>query len=252
MPEMLGKLGLSLLLLAAAAAPARGEGPAADNTATSPTTYTQQEQDLLDFDRVHFGEAWNQRVAAFHADNLKRAPGGIVMVGASIMEWFPLEKCFPGVSITNRGIAGDTILGLIKRDAESMYELKPSKVFLMIGHNTVAGDPNQPIGNFELQYGLLFKRMRQHLPGAKVYIQSLTPVSGHLVEQYPNINARINEVNVLLKKLAAENRFEFLNTHPLMANEKGELRADYTADGLHPTEPGYLAWAAFLKPYVEN
>jgi lysophospholipase L1-like esterase len=239
----------SLIIMAlstAAATTARGETNTSPSDAMTTTTmYTAQEQVLLDIDRaVYFGPEWNKRVETFHQDNLKREPGGIVMVGDSITDWFPLDKHFPGVNVANRGIAGDTIVGVLKREDESFYELKPSKVFLLIGVNNIASDIDRPLEAYELEYRLIFKRLKERLPKAKIHIQSVMPVAGGLVTLYPTINPTIDAVNGLLKKLAAEYGFEYLDLKPVMA--------DYAADGLHPIEAGYAAWTAFLMPYFEK
>ena len=34
----------------------------------------------------------------------------------------------------------------------------------------------------------------------------------------------------------------YLDLHPLFVNEQGELKAAFTADGIHLTEPAYDIW----------
>jgi hypothetical protein len=34
----------------------------------------------------------------------------------------------------------------------------------------------------------------------------------------------------------------YLDLHPLLCDAKGELKEDFTKDGLHLTEPAYLIW----------
>jgi lysophospholipase L1-like esterase len=47
--------------------------------------------------------------------------------------------------------------------------------------------------------------------------------------------------------LADEFGYHFLNLHPRFTDAAGELRADFTMDGLHVTEPGYQVWRSELE-----
>jgi lysophospholipase L1-like esterase len=67
--------------------------------------------------------------------NAVAKPGSIVFLGDSITDFFRVNEFFPGVYVINRGISGDTTDGVLNRLAESVYELSPSKIFLMIGTN---------------------------------------------------------------------------------------------------------------------
>ena len=46
------------------------------------------------------------------------------------------------------------------------------------------------------------------------------------------------------RKLAAEFGCDYLDLHKLMLDEKGELKAEFTPEGLHLTEAAYLVWRA--------
>jgi hypothetical protein len=224
MNRLLLSSALSLLACAAALPARAADAPAAKDAMTS-ESLSPAEQEILNIDRVSYlGPTWNERVAKFHEDNLTREPGGIAMVGDSITDWCPFEKFFPGANIANRGIASDIIVGIIRREQESFIEMKPGKVFLLIGVNNIASEIEKPMEQYELQYRLLYKRIRAGAPQAKVYIQSVMPVFGGLVDLHPTINAKIDEVNALQKRLAGEFEFEYLDLKAVLGNEKGELK----------------------------
>jgi lysophospholipase L1-like esterase len=231
--------------------------PGADLTTTTqqqtqPTSSTQEAQ--LDaayghLDPATFGAEWNRRVDLFRADNLKREPGGIVMVGDSITDYLDTKAAFPGLNVVNRGISGDTIVGLITR-SRSFLDLKPSRLFVLIGINIIATNPNLPIEEYERQYRYLFGQIKKELPKTKVYIQSVMPVIPR--EEWQDPMPRVRRVNALLQKLAVEYGFKFINLDTALANEQGEMKAEYTDDHIHPHPAGNAAWAHFLLPYMKG
>ena len=58
----------------------------------------------------------------------------------SIAQRFDLEVFFPHWPGINRGISGDHIDGVIERLSNSAIELKPEKIFLLIGINDVGDE----------------------------------------------------------------------------------------------------------------
>src|SRR5262245_42569936 len=58
----------------------------------------------------------------------------VIMLGDSITEKIDWRELFPGVSILNRGIGGDTSAGVLKR-LDEVIARHPKIVFLMVGVN---------------------------------------------------------------------------------------------------------------------
>jgi lysophospholipase L1-like esterase len=50
-----------------------------------------------------------------------------------------------------------------------------------------------------------------------------------------------------LKKLADEFGYDYLDVHSLLADDKGELKAEYTGDGLHLNAEAYEIWLAEVE-----
>ena len=79
-----------------------------------------------------------QRLDAFGTFNRLAQPNGIVLVGDSIIEGFPIHELYRGpLLVYNRGISGDTSRDVLNRLEESVYALRPAKVFLLIGTNDI-------------------------------------------------------------------------------------------------------------------
>ena len=53
--------------------------------------------------------------------------------------------------------------------------------------------------------------------------------------------------------MAAENGWGFMNIAPLLADEEGNLKAEYCSDGfLHQTPAAYEIWTQALRQYAEK
>jgi len=57
----------------------------------------------------------------------------------------------------------------------------------------------------------------------------------------------VNDFNERLQKLANEFGYEYVDLHSKMVDDKGELKEEFTADGLHLKEPAYRIWKAEIE-----
>ena len=197
---------------------------------------------LGDFFRQHY----KNRVKLFSEENPKlKTSDNIVFVGDSITEGFNLTKSFPDHPVVNRGISADVIgnalakddnRGVLHRLDQSIYDCKPGKVFILIGINDL-GAGHKP-ATIEAGYREMLEAIKSHSPDLKVYIQSVLPTR----EKYAKHNANVNDVNTRLQKLAKEFGYEYVDLHSKLSDEKGELKKDVTADGLHLKPAGYAIW----------
>ena len=188
-------------------------------------------------------------VASFKKQNETAKPGGIVFVGDSITQEFPTDMLKANVPIYNRGISGDKIggyyYGVLDRMNESIYDLKPSVVFLLIGINNFTYWQT-PQEEMEKGYDRLLSELRKNCPETKVYVQSVLPLRGGWAKH----NGRVLEENALLKKLAKKYGHTYLDIHQYLKDENGELKEELTGDGLHVNSAGYLEWIKHL-PGIE-
>ncbi|UZQ85548.1 GDSL-type esterase/lipase family protein [Thermoclostridium stercorarium] len=191
---------------------------------------------------------------AFVELNKSAKPGSIVFVGDSITDFFRLNEFFHGAYVINRGISGDTTDGVLKRLNESVFELQPSKVFLLIGTNDIGG--NKSDGHIVRNIGEIIDRIREKCPETRIYLQSIYPVSkaGHKkIRKYivgKRNNEKIRRINEALKEMAKQKGVEYIDVYSHLIDEEGNLRLEYTVEGLHLTVEGYRVCAEVLRPYV--
>lgn len=183
------------------------------------------------------------RVRAFREQN--PVFQNVVLVGDSITEGFDVSRYFPGRRVLNRGIGADVIgnalpeddhRGVLRRLNESVFDCAASDVFLMIGINDLNSGRKPDV--MEHGYRELLEKIREKTPAVRIHVQSLLPTSGH----HAGRNADVLDFNERLRKLAAEVDCQYIDVHSLMVDDNGELKSEFTADGLHLTPPAYEVW----------
>ncbi len=186
--------------------------------------------------------------------NESSEPGGVVFLGDSITDFFRINEYFHGVYVINRGISGDTTDGVLFRLPESVYQLHPAKVFLMIGTNDLGENKSEQ--DIVHNIGQIIAAIRANCPEAKIYLESIYPVSKirHIKVRRVIVGKRTNEkicrINEKLERLAQENDIPYIDVYSHLVDETGNIRLEYTVEGLHLTAQGYRAVAEVLKPYV--
>ena len=170
--------------------------------------------------------------------NSKQNP--VVFFGDSITFGADWQRLFPDTPVVNRGISGDTTLGLLNRQAE-IIELKPRQIFLMIGTNDLCFNrtPDKVLAN----YDLILQRFRRELPDTPVFVQSILPFNDQL---FPANGLRRNnnicELNQGIKLLAQRHGYQYLDLTGSFTGADGRLLPQYTYDGLHLNDAAYLVW----------
>lgn len=190
---------------------------------------------------------WKQRASFFETSPLVK--GDIVMLGNSITDGGEFNELFPGLPIKNRGISGDVVSGIIER-LNSAVSPSPSKIFLLIGINDIShGHSATQIAS---EYEELVKKIKSLSPQTELYLQSVMPIDNSF-GRYKNLAGRedvIPALNGHISIIARKYGAEFIDLWPALSDSKGNLKKEYTNDGLHLMGAGYRAWANVLNPYI--
>jgi lysophospholipase L1-like esterase len=189
--------------------------------------------------RMHYAN----RVRAFQEQNQQLRY--VVLLGDSITEGFDVPTYFPGRRVLNRGIGADVIgnalpdddpRGVLRRLDESVFDCAATDVFLLIGINDLGSGRTPEV--MEPGYRNILEQIKARAPAVRVHVQSVLPTR----DKYAKHNAAVLDFNGRLKKLAAEFGYDYLDIHALMVDGAGELKAEFTADGLHLKPAGYQQW----------
>lgn len=174
--------------------------------------------------------------------------GQVVFLGNSITEggndWGNRLSISNAV---NRGIGGDTTLGIIGRIGEIKY-FKPKAVFLLIGINDLwNNDPNTPSKKIIKKNILtIVKSIKKASPETKMFLQTILPTSK---KKY---NLKIESINSSLKRNQQKRLYKIVDLYSIFVDDKGYIKENLTTDGIHINEKGYEKWAKHIKPLIKD
>ncbi|HEY1201813.1 MAG TPA: GDSL-type esterase/lipase family protein, partial [Niastella sp.] len=134
-----------------------------------------------------------------------------------------------------------------------VIDVKPAKIFLLIGVNDLKR--GVPVEYIVRNYDRIAAAIKTALPKTKLHLQSVLPVHEPMLANiYAKIsNEKIKQLNEGLKQVAAKYNVPFIDLYnEVFVDEKGQMRREYTTDGLHCKPAGYLAWSSYLlrKKYL--
>lgn len=183
---------------------------------------------------------WNSMIAKmdFHPDAM--------FFGHSQIEMCDFRHYFPNLQIAASGYPGDNVEGMRLR-VEQIASLKPSKVFLLCGANSL-GMSDQ---DFEAQYDLLVNEIKAASTSSELYIFNILPQRDGTSGKASR-NSKIVERNRFIKEYTQQNDIPLIDLYSLYADADGTLFLDITLDGIHLTPQGYDRWAEALRPYMQK
>ena len=174
----------------------------------------------------------------------------IIFIGDSIVEYYPLQELLgTAKTIVNRGIRGyQTGLLLENLDAH-LYGDAVDQIVLLIGTNDIGKDVpmNEALDNLER----VIQSIARDYPLSQIKLVSILPVNeGERYKQtvYIRTNEKIREWNQAFETLAfAYMQVDFVPIYDSLTDSEGQLKKDYTTDGLHLSVAGYQVLSEALK-----
>ena len=203
------------------------------------------------------------KLERFRRLNQDVRPGQILFAGSSLMEQFPiyelmLDRQLP-FTIYNRGVGGFTAPELLDAMDVCVYDLKPAHIFINIGTN----DMNDQDYDREIlmgRYEAILQGIRAHLPEADVWLLAyypVNPVAGSKIFYVDYLlkyrtNQRIAEANEGVRALAKKMGMHYLDLNAGLTDENGNLKEEYTVEGIHMYVDGYRVVLDNLLPVLET
>lgn len=189
--------------------------------------------------------------------------GQTLFTGSSLMEQFPVAELAKdhGIDkiIYNRGIGGYTTDEFMEEIDTVLFDLEPSKLFINIGTNDMNEREGIPDWNAHLltNYETILKQIKERLPECEVYMMAYYPVNptvakDDFAKQALKIRTKENldMVNHQLAELAAKYHYHFINANEGLCNENGELKAEFTKEGMHMFANAYEVVFNNLQKYI--
>jgi lysophospholipase L1-like esterase len=182
----------------------------------------------------------------------RHPPHLTILAGDSLTLWFPTELLPEGKNWLNQGISGEISKGLLKR-LNIFDRTQPEVIFVMIGINDlIRGTNDEVILDNQRQ---IINYLKNVHPKAQIVIQSILPHGSDKAtwkgrdKLLAVANTRIRRLNEELQSISNKKGVKFLDLYPLFTNTEGNLRQEFTTDGLHLNREGYIVWRSALQIY---
>ena len=200
---------------------------------------------------------YRERLARFTRQNASLPAGRehVVLLGDSLTEGWEAggrtARYLPEVAerVLNRGIASDGLgvgsRGIRHRLDASVFACNPSHVVLLAGVNDVGRD-GSGVARSARHYRSVAQTIRDRLPDVTLILVTVPSARGG----YAALNPHVRTYNQHVRETAAAVDATVLDLHALLLDERGQLRADLTSDGLHWNNRGYAIYGQALQPLL--
>lgn len=181
-----------------------------------------------------------------------------VFFGDSITGRYDLQKYFENDTYINQGIDGNETTDLLERMKTSIYDYNPERVILLIGTNDLyAGTPIDEIAS---NISLIIKKIQKNNSKTEILVESVLPINNN-EDESEKINENTvgsrtnNDIKNLNKKIRAvceKMGVIYINAFDEFTNQDGNLKIEYTVDGLHLSNEGYQKQTEILNQAIQN
>jgi len=193
-------------------------------------------------------EDW-ANLCQYRADDLRLAAGPaagrrIVFIGDSITElWGLADPAFFSGGRVNRGISGQTTGQILLRFQADVVALHPRAVHILAGTNDLAGNTG-PESMVDVHNNIAAMVALAKANGIRVYLASVPPARRFNWRPDLSPAAQVRELNTWLRAFAKAQRVTYVDYYSALTDTTGGLRAELSADGVHPDAAGYRLMAA--------
>ncbi len=180
---------------------------------------------------------------------------GVALFGNSHIDGFHIYNSLPGADCLYRvGLNVKTayekpMLGEKTPIIDKLLEKQYTHIFLTFGENELGWQYPEI---FIEDYKKLIQTVQERQPNAKIYIQSILPVSAEvskLNEDNTN-NERIRAYNELLHALTEEMQISYLDAATALQDAAGNLPDNAATDGIHLGQVYNKKWADLIAQQV--
>lgn len=169
--------------------------------------------------------------------------GTLTNAGVVASTGINLETALTAKTVRNK--AGDKVT-----IPEAVKELKPKKIYLMLGTN---GIDWMSVDSMITQYEKVFDTIKKDNPDAVFYIQSIPPITREKEKKSSQMSIKkIKEYNTRLLKLAESKKAYYVDVYSAIASQDGYLSSDISTDGVHFKSEVYTTWIEYVRRHTSR
>ncbi|WP_419465707.1 SGNH/GDSL hydrolase family protein [Aliivibrio fischeri] len=166
----------------------------------------------------------------------------LVLFGDSITEWGPWQDVFTHIPHVNRGIAGDTTFGMLRR-IETTLAVQPKLITIMAGINDLS--QGFSVDSVFDNYTKILAYWQRN--NCEILVQSTLFCGQKLV----HLNAQVAELNGRLVTYCQQHQINYLDVNAVLCPNQF-LSNEFTCDDLHLNARAYSTWINLLQPKIET
>ncbi|HEX2938743.1 MAG TPA: GDSL-type esterase/lipase family protein [Ruminiclostridium sp.] len=129
--------------------------------------------------------------------------------------------------------------------AETAETKKPAGIYIMLGANDIA--QGYSVKKFTSNYASLIDKLKTSCPDAKIYVESILPVTSKYEQSSSITNEKVDSFNASLKTLCGEKSVIYCDIASELKGSDGMLSSNLSGDGYHLKKEGYDKWISYLK-----
>ncbi len=195
--------------------------------------------------------AFVQEKVVIQTKKVKQISPNNVFLGDSLTDYFDLDAAFADYSVVNSGIAGNTTENVLADLTHRVSIFNPSQVFVWLGTNDLRDGktPEQTLESLQT----IIDQIQTERSMAKITLISLIPINSQ-VDPYTvglRSNDQIQKVNQGLRETAKKEKLDYIDLYSSLKDDQGNLKAEYTVDGLHLSDAGYQVVQEIIEPYLD-
>lgn len=178
-----------------------------------------------------------------------------VLLGDSITDFFNYYELFfefcktTSQAVYNRGISGDTSDRLVERLYDNVLSINPKNIVLLIGTNDISRGVPLPVSVQNLEK--IITDSKKVCPDVNFIVEAVYPINESMrYRSDKRSNKKINEMNTEFFKICKKHNCVWLDLRDKLSDEQGELKKDFTFDGLHINAKAYEIIAESVIPLL--
>lgn len=177
-----------------------------------------------------------------------------LFLGDSITDFYPLDEYYDNLPVVNSGVSGNKTTDILNDMKNRVYKYNPTKVFLLIGTNDLNVLDDDIADKTFNNIKKIIKEIKKNRSEASIYVESIYPVNPNVDASSSDnrTNENIKKLNKKISNYCKDNNLKYINLYDKLKDEKGNLKSEYTNDGLHLNSLGYVVVTRELLPYLNE